>query len=52
MKATEYIAMALENGKGWTLGLINDMQDAPLQQPTQPRQPSFVGAGTHHPRGE
>jgi hypothetical protein len=34
MKTTEYIAMALENGKGWTLGLINDMKDAPLQQPT------------------
>ena len=34
MKATEYIKLALENGKGWTLGLINDMKDAPLTQPT------------------
>jgi hypothetical protein len=34
MNPTAYIAMALENGKGWTLGLINDMKDAPLQQPT------------------
>lgn len=34
MKATEYIKMALGNGQGWTLGLINDMQDAPLTQPT------------------
>ena len=34
MKATEYIHMALENGKGWTMGLINDMKDAPLTAPT------------------
>ena len=34
MKATEYIKMALENGKGWSLGLISDMKDAPLTQPT------------------
>ena len=34
MKATDYIKMSLENGKGWTLGLINDMKDAPLTQPT------------------
>ena len=34
MKTTEFIKMALENGKGWTLGLLNDMKDAPLTQPT------------------
>lgn len=34
MNATDYIKMALENGKGWTLGLITDMKDAPLTQPT------------------
>ena len=34
MKTTDYIRMALENGKGWTMGLINDMKDAPLTQPT------------------
>lgn len=34
MKTTDFIKMALENGKGWTLGLIGDMKDAPLQQPT------------------
>lgn len=34
MNAVDYIKMALENGKGWTLGLINDMKDAPLTQPT------------------
>ena len=34
MKTTEFIKTALENGKGWALGLISDMQDAPLTQPT------------------
>ena len=34
MKTTDFIKMSLENGKGWTLGLINDMKDAPLTQPT------------------
>ena len=34
MKTTDYIKMALENGKGWTLGLVTDMKDAPLTQPT------------------
>ncbi len=34
MNATEYIKMSLESGKGWTLGLINDMKDSPLTQPT------------------
>lgn len=28
------IKMSLENSKAWTLGLINDMKDAPLTQPT------------------
>lgn len=34
MKATEFVRMALNNGKGWTLGLLNDMRDAPLTFPT------------------
>ena len=34
MNATDYIRMSLENGKGWTLGLLDDMKDAPLTQPT------------------
>ena len=34
MNAIEYIKMSLENGKGWTLGLIGDMKDSPLTQPT------------------
>ena len=34
MNSTSFIKMALENGKGWTLGLVNDMKDAPLTQPT------------------
>jgi hypothetical protein len=34
MKTTDYIKMALENGKGWTMGLIADMQDAALTTPT------------------
>jgi len=34
MKTTDYIKMSLENSKGWALGLLNDMKDAPLTQPT------------------
>ena len=34
MNAIDFIRMSLENGKGWTLGLIGDMKDAPLTQPT------------------
>lgn len=34
MKTTDYIKMSLENGKGWALGLINDMRDSPMTQPT------------------
>ena len=34
MNTIEFIKMSLENGKGWTLGLIMDMRDAPLTQPT------------------
>ena len=26
--------MSLENGAGWTMGLLNDIKDAPLTQPT------------------
>ncbi len=34
MKTTDFIRMTLESSKGWALGLITDMKDAPLQQPT------------------
>lgn len=34
MKATEFIRQSLEGTKGWTMGLINDMKDSPLTQPT------------------
>lgn len=34
MKTTDYIKLSLENSIGWALGLIGDMKDAPLQQPT------------------
>jgi hypothetical protein len=34
MNAIDYVKMSLENSKGWALGLINDMKDAPLTQPT------------------
>jgi hypothetical protein len=34
MRATEFIKMALDNSTGWAMGLINDMKDAPLTQPT------------------
>lgn len=34
MKTTDYIKMALENSTGWAMGLINDMKDSPLTQPT------------------
>ena len=34
MKATDYVKMALDNSKGWALGLINDMKDSPTTQPT------------------
>ena len=34
MNAIEYIRLSLENSSGWALGLINDMRDSPLTQPT------------------
>ena len=34
MNTIDYIKMTLENGKGWAMGLISDMKDAPLTQPT------------------
>ena len=34
MNTIEYIKLSLENSRGWALGLINDMRDAPLTQPT------------------
>ena len=34
MNTIEYIKMALENSTGWAMGLINDMKDAALTQPT------------------
>ena len=34
MTTTDFIKMSLENSKGWAMGLIADMKDAPLTQPT------------------
>lgn len=34
MKTTDYIRMTLETSKRLTLGLIDDMKDAPLTEPT------------------
>ena len=34
MTAIDYIRISLENSKGWAMGLIGDMQDAPTTQPT------------------
>ena len=34
MNTIDFIKMSLESSKGWTLGLINDMRDAPLAQPS------------------
>ena len=34
MNAIDFIKHSLESSKGWAMGLIADMQDAPLQQPT------------------
>ncbi len=40
MKTIDYIRMGLETSKGMTLGLLEDMKDAPLAQPT-------VNGGNH-----
>ena len=34
MKTTDYIKTSLENGQSWAMGLITDMKDSPLTQPT------------------
>lgn len=34
MNSVEFIKLSLDNSKGWLMGLLNDMQDAPLTQPT------------------
>ncbi len=34
MKATEFAKLAMENGGQWIMGLINDMKDTPMTQPT------------------
>lgn len=34
MKATDFIRFSLASSRGWAMGLISDMQDAPLTQPT------------------
>lgn len=34
MNTIHYIKMSLENATGWAMGLIEDMKDAPLTQPT------------------
>ena len=41
MTAIEFIKMSLQNSAGWAMGLINDMKDAPLTQPTS--------SGGNHP---
>lgn len=34
MNTIDYIKMSLGSSRGWAMGLIGDMQDAPLTQPT------------------
>ena len=34
MKATQFAEIALTNSRGWGLGLLSDMKDSPLTQPT------------------
>ena len=34
MKATEVLKIGLENSRNWNMGLLNDMKDAALTQPT------------------
>ena len=34
MKTTDFIKNMLENSKGWAQGLLADMKDSPLTQPT------------------
>ena len=34
MTTIDFIKLSLENSKGWSMGLIDDMKDAPLAQPT------------------
>lgn len=41
MNTIEFIKMSLESSKGWAMGLIGDMKDAPLTQPTS--------SGGNHP---
>ena len=41
MTAIEFIKVSLQNSAGWAMGLINDMKDAPLTQPTS--------SGGNHP---
>lgn len=41
MNTIDFIKMSLESSRGWAMGLIGDMQDAPLTQPTS--------SGGNHP---
>ena len=34
MNAVEFVKLSLENSRGWAMGLITDMKDSPLTQPT------------------
>ncbi|MBC8352045.1 MAG: DinB family protein [Planctomycetes bacterium] len=34
MNTIDYIKMSLESSKGWAMGLIGDMKDSPMTQPT------------------
>ena len=35
MNTIDFIKAGLENSQGWACGLLQDMQDSPLQQPTE-----------------
>lgn len=41
MKATDFVKHSMESSAGWAMGLLEDMKDAPLTQPT--------AAGGNHP---
>ncbi|MEM9659785.1 MAG: DinB family protein [Planctomycetota bacterium] len=41
MKATDFVRMSMEASRGWVFGLLEDMREAPLTQPT--------AAGGNHP---
>jgi hypothetical protein len=34
MNAVDFVKLSLENSRGWAMGLITDMKDSPMTQPT------------------